>query len=75
MQIKSQHVSSIPIIAGFHQGQADGIHRTAMGSAVGVILLGIEYWDRPVAAKRSRKNIGTRTVATSVDVEVLINGR
>jgi hypothetical protein len=43
MQDKSQHVSSIPIIAEFHGGQADGINKTAMGSAVGVMLLGIEY--------------------------------
>ena len=54
MQDKSQHVSSIPIIAGFHKGQADGINRTTMGSAVGVIVLGIEYWDRQEAATASR---------------------
>jgi hypothetical protein len=43
MQSKSQHVSSIPFFAGCHRGQADGINRTAMGSAVSVMLLGIEY--------------------------------
>jgi hypothetical protein len=58
MQDKSQHVSSIPVFAGFHKGQADGIDRTAMGSAVGVMVLVIEYWDRQEAASASASRRG-----------------